>query len=303
MVHPGIVVVSVFGVVLTGVVIYQIFKEEIEDFLYEKPSLVGASGRSQHRQHQQQQEQQRDRNNDQRKFSHDEGQSSSTKYLPDYELRQRRRMDEDDEKEPDHDILMERLRRINESEANIAANEARLAEKERVMKEREQQLERERQELNDRRREQDELVQFSQQQQQQVIQPPSELFQNPFEVQDEPLIRDYNVHDSQQDLLLIPDETGAKVDTRAAHAILRHDLSSNHQERVNPFEDPSTLISNASTAPSSVQGEEDETFADAEDRSVTHGQRRDDDEEDLDWTDAEVGSVGSHESDESWGSP
>ncbi|GJJ76221.1 hypothetical protein EMPS_08580 [Entomortierella parvispora] len=283
MVHPGIVVAGVFGVVVTGVVIYTILKEEIDEFLdsFEKPSLVGASGGGRHRQQQQQDQQQQ-----QRRFSHDEnfqaGGQSSSMYQPDYELRQRRRPDEEDEKEPDHDILMERLRRINESEANIEASEARLAALERAMKEREEQLERNLQELKARK------------------QQSSELYRNPFEA-NEPLIRDYNVNDSQD--LLISDESGAKVDTRAAHAILRHDLSSNHQENINPFEDPSTLISNASaSAHSSVRGDEDD-FVDAEDRrSATAGSHRDD-EEDLDWTDAEVGSVGSHDSDESWGSP
>lgn len=211
---------------------------------------------------------------------------------------------------------MERLRRINESEANIAANEARLLEMERSMKEREQQLELERQELSKKQREQEALLeqrskqQQQQQQEQASVQPPSELFHNPFEAPDEPLIRNYDVHDSQQNLMLLSDEAGAKVDTRTAHAILRHDLSSNHQENINPFEDPSTLISNASlSARSSVQGEDDEeeAFADAEDRSVNRNSNdNEDDEDDLDWTEAEVGSVGSHESDESdesWGSP
>jgi len=177
---------------------------------------------------------------------------------------------------------MERLRRINESEANIAASEARLTAFKRAMREREEQLERDLQELKARE------------------QQSSELYRNPFDAH-EPLIRDYNVNDSQD--LLIPDESGAKVDTRAAHAILRHDLSSNHQENINPFEDPSTLISNASSsARSSVHGDDD-AFVDAEDRrSATAGSHRDD-EEDLDWTDAEVGSVRSHDSDESWESP
>lgn len=178
---------------------------------------------------------------------------------------------------------MERLRRINESEANIAASEARLAALERAMREREEQLERDLQELKTREQQQS-----------------SELYRNPFEAH-EPLIRDYNVNDSQD--LLIPDESGAKVDTRTAHAILRHDLSSNHQENINPFEDPSTLISNASSsARSSVHGDDD-AFVDAEDRRSTTPGSHLDDEEDFDWTDAEVGSVGSHDSDDSWESP
>jgi len=106
MVHPGIVVAGVLGVVVTGLVIYTILKEEIDDFIdsFEKPSLVGARGGGRH-----QQQQQRDQQSggQQRRFSHDhfeeQGGQSSSMYQPDYELRHRRQRpnDDDDEKEPD----------------------------------------------------------------------------------------------------------------------------------------------------------------------------------------------------------
>jgi len=112
MVHPGIVVAGVFGVVVTGVVIYTILREEIDEFLdsFEKPSLVGASGGGRHRQ-QQQQQQQRDQHQ-QRRLSHDDsfqgGGQSSSMCQPDYELRQRRRPEED-EKEPDVSFQLSRF--------------------------------------------------------------------------------------------------------------------------------------------------------------------------------------------------
>jgi len=121
----------------------------------------------------------------------------------------------------------------------------------------------------------------------------------------------------------------SEVDPRPANAILRHDLSSNHQLNVNPFEDPSSLLfdhendSSTSSGRSSIHGnglrhstaDDDDQFEDAEDdRSVTIGSRSPDvqpvggdegeDEEELDWTEAEIGSIGSsHDSEDSWGSP
>jgi len=98
MVHPGIVVAGVLGVVVTGVVIYSILKEEIDDFLqsFEHQKVpVGAGGHGED-----QQRQQRSDYNDPT-FS-----SSSGLYHGDYELRQRRpRQDEDeDDNEKDLDV-------------------------------------------------------------------------------------------------------------------------------------------------------------------------------------------------------
>jgi hypothetical protein len=110
-------------------------------------------------------------------------------------------------------------------------------------------------------------------------------------------------------------EATSEVDPRPADAILRHDLSSNHQLNVNPFEDPSSLLENAASSSSSPlspssshrslthgSDEDDQLFADADDRSDTIG-RDSEDEEELDWTEAEIGSIGSHDSEDSWGSP
>lgn len=114
---------------------------------------------------------------------------------------------------------------------------------------------------------------------------------------------------------VVASEAISEVDPRPADAILRHDLSSNHQLNVNPFEDPSSLLENAASSSSSSpspslsrrssirgSGEDDHLFADADDRSVTIG-RDSEDEEELDWTEAEIGSIGSNDSDDSWGSP
>ncbi|KAI1314853.1 hypothetical protein EDD11_001629 [Mortierella claussenii] len=322
MVHPGIVVASVFGVVVTGVVIYTILKEELNDFLdsFEKPSLVGG-GYQQPRDQQQHEDNQRNQQHYD-DFDFDRQGQSSSMYQADYELRQRRfqRASEDDDEdknmnreksEPDHTVLAQKLRKLN-------ADEARLAEMERSMKEREENLKRSMLEQEERleqelresierntRREQ-ELASIRHQQQLQQLEMPqsSELYQNPF-ASNEPLIRAYNVNDSQHidhlpASVVEPTAVTPEVNSRAADAILCHNLSSNHQENVNPFADPSSLLGNAS--PSSVQfshhdGDDVDMFTDAEDRSVTVGHEG---SEDLDWTEAETGSIGSHESDESW---
>ncbi|KAG0012627.1 hypothetical protein BGZ81_001466, partial [Podila clonocystis] len=99
MVHPGFVVFGVFGVVVTGVVIYSMLKEEIDDYLqsfdHQKvPVNSGEHGNDNHR---------RQRSD----YSEPTSSSSSGIYHGDYELRQRRpRQDEDEdeddnEKEPD----------------------------------------------------------------------------------------------------------------------------------------------------------------------------------------------------------
>ncbi|KAF9140657.1 hypothetical protein BG015_001558 [Linnemannia schmuckeri] len=175
------------------------------------------------------------------------------------------------------------------------------------------------------------------QQQQQSLS--AELYQNPFASSHERLIRTTdNVNDLHQQTTTPPPANNnnttatvaasaaalpivaavgataaaasSEVDPRPANAILRHDLSSNHQLNVNPFEDPSSLLENASSSSpsssrrSSIHGadEDHHLFADADDRSVTID-RDSEDEEELDWTEAEIGSIGSNDSEESWASP
>lgn len=99
MVHPGIVVAGVLGVVVTGVVIYSILKEEIDDFLQSfdhQKVPVGAGG------HGEDERQQRSDYND------PTSSSSSGLYRGDYELRQRRpRHDEDeDDNEKELDVSL-----------------------------------------------------------------------------------------------------------------------------------------------------------------------------------------------------
>ncbi|KAG0276389.1 hypothetical protein BGZ95_007597 [Linnemannia exigua] len=371
MVHPGIIVGSFIGVVVTGVVLYTILKDEINDMLqaFEKQSPVGAgsgSGDSH-------------RNQDNNKHSSDDnfyrggdGSSSSSSmfdhYTTDYELRQRRTRsngnhDDEEEKEFETDMLTERFRRINETERAIAANEARLADMERSMKEREEALQRSISEREARMEQVEQAMreaeeQFARQDQeraallnhhhlrQQQQTHSAELYQNPF-ASHERLISPENVNNEflQQtpsspapapahntnnntvSALPIVAAVGAsvvaaavvaassdQVDPRPANAILGHDLSSNHQLNVNPFEDPSTLLDRASSSyashsPSSSRrssihdNSSDHLFADADDRSITIGHDNDSEEE-LDWTEAEIGSIGSSpDSEDSWGSP
>ncbi|KAF9360992.1 hypothetical protein BGX26_006758 [Mortierella sp. AD094] len=322
MVHPGIIAFSVFGVVVTGVVIYTIFKEELSDFLesLEKPRPVASGYERPNDQQQQQQQQQRGQRGfaqDNYDFEHDQGHSSSM-YHSGYELRPRRilRPDEDEDEnekdDPENDALLQKLRKINETRRAIAANEERLAEMERAMKEREEnlrrsmieqeeRLENELRESIERNTKREQELAAIQHQQLRMSQS-SEIYQNPF-ASNEPLIHDYSDNDSQHNGHGQIQQTTAapEVSSRAANAILRHDLSVNHQENVNPFEDPSTLLENASSSSvrSSVHGSDDaDAFADAEEQSMTVH----DDDDDLDWTEAEIGSVGSEESDESWGS-
>lgn len=207
---------------------------------------------------------------------------------------------------------MERLRKINETEAAMAANEARLADMERAMKEREEALERstrervsrleqELLESNERnaRREQELNTMHQLQLQQQVW--PDMRDQNPF-ASVETLHQPNRIvgTTAAPEMVATASTADHEVDSRAANAILRHDLSSNHLDHVNPFEDPASLHENTSSSlRSSVNGDETDGFTDAEDRSLTVGR----DEEDQDWTEAEIGSIGSHESEESWGSP
>ncbi|KAG0256815.1 hypothetical protein BG011_004304 [Mortierella polycephala] len=329
MVHPGIIAVSVFGVVVTGVVIYTILKEEIHDFLesFEKPSPVG-SGYERLRDQQDQDHHQSGG------FEQDDfephGQSSS-KYHADYELRQRHTQpsnEDENEKDSECDLQAERFRKINETERAIAANEARQAEMERAMKEREEDLqrsfreqeERMEQELRESREQHArQLLLIKQEQQQQLDrrhldQQDHEMYQNPF-ASSEPRILDYdhNVSENEQhhrqDRNEAPRTTAiassasstSEVDSHAANAILRHDLSNHDLQAIDPFDNPSSLLDNSSASSnrSSVHGDDTDAFADAEDRSTTVG--RDDDE--FDWTEAEIGSMGSLESDESWASP
>ncbi|KAF9930061.1 hypothetical protein FBU30_000898 [Linnemannia zychae] len=353
MVHPGIIAASVFGVVVTGVVLYTILKDEISDMFtaFEKPVSSDRNER----------ERQNDRHEN--KDNYYSGQPSSFSsmfdhYSTDFELRRRRTKSngnngDDEEKDFDYDMMTERFRRINETEREIAANEARLAEMERSMKEREEALQqsiREREaRLEQAMREAEE--QFARQdqeriellknhyrlQQQQIEQQRhvAELYQNPFasheRLTDNSMNPKYQsastLTSNDQDMNItnrstLPTAAAAavgvtaavtslpEVDPRPANAILRHDLSSNHQLHVNPFEDPSSLLENnsmlspSSSRRSSVYSGDDEDrhfFADADDRSVIIGCNSDNDD-DQDWTEAEIGSISSHDSEDSWGS-
>ncbi|OAQ32156.1 hypothetical protein K457DRAFT_135489 [Linnemannia elongata AG-77] len=346
MVHPGIIAASVLGVVVTGVVIYTILKDEISDMLtsFEKQSPVGAGGGSSQRERRGSGSKQENNDDD---YYRGQSSSSSSMYdhhFTDYELRQRRTRsngnnhDEDeDEKDFDHDMMTERFRRINETEREIAANEARLADMERSMKEREEALQesiRQREarmeqamrEAEEQFARQDQeraalLNHHHLQQQQQVLS--AELYQNPFasshDLHQQPTTPPPANNNAAATVAsaatspvvaaaaLAAAASSSEVDPRPANAILRHDLSNNHQVNVNPFEDPSSLLENASSSPSSsrrssIHGadEDDHIFADADDRSVTIG--RDSDDEELDWTEAEIGSIGSHDSEDSWSS-
>ncbi|KAF9106897.1 hypothetical protein BGX27_008944, partial [Mortierella sp. AM989] len=215
------------------------------------------------------------------------------------------------------DPELQRFCKLNESLRAIAACEERLAGKEQALKEREEnfrrsmieqeeRLENELRESIERNTKREQELTSIQHQQLQMPHS-SEIYQNPF-ASNEPLIHDYSDDDSQHSHGNIQQTTATNpvtpdISSRAANAILRHDLSVNHQENVNPFEDTSSLLENASSssARSSVHGSDDvdDAFVDAEVRSVTVGN---DDDEELDWTEAEIGSIGSEESDESWGS-
>ncbi|KAG0217693.1 hypothetical protein BGX33_009834 [Mortierella sp. NVP41] len=363
MVHPGIVVASVVGVVVTGVALYTLLKEELHDMFsaFEKPSPAGGGGYDRSRDGDGGQQRDQRGGQDDNYYS---GGHSSSMYQADYELRQRRTTsrfngdgEDEEEKDFDQDLMTERFRRINETERAIAANEARLAEMERSMKEREEALQ---QSIREREARMEQAIreaeeQFARQDRerarlldqrypQQQCRQSSELYQNPF-ASHERLIDSDRVNDFQQQQhstqqrapsspsppppsstnSVLPIVAAAsvaaaaaaseiEVDPRPANAILRHDLSSNHQQNVNPFEDPSGLLlennsssSASSSRRSSIHGDgdqhADDTFVDADDRSVTIGPEDNEDEEELDWTEAEIGSIGSHDSEDSWGSP
>ncbi|KAG0339683.1 hypothetical protein BG000_001641 [Podila horticola] len=276
MVHPGLVVAGVFGVVVTGVVIYSILKEEIDDFLQSfdhQKVPVGAGGHEND-------DQQRQRSD----YNDPNSSSSSGIYHGDYELRQRRpRHDEDEddnEKELDRTPLAERLQKIREAEANMAASQARLDEMERHMNQREAAL---LQSIREREERMERELEQSRERQRLLDQEMASYRQEPLAsstpLASEPLIPSFG-DDSHQ--LASPE-----VDSRA-NAILRHNLSSNHQENYNPFENPDLLLSSNS----STHGDEE--------RSVTVG---DEEGSEVDWTEAEIGSMGSHDSYESWASP
>lgn len=134
--------------------------------------------------------------------------------------------------------------------------------------------------------------------QHQLLHQSPEIFQNPF-ASNEPLIRDYSGDETQHNRRP-SSSTSSQINPRTADAILRHNLSSNHQENVNPFADPSLLLENDSlSSPRSSHADDNfrDIFADADDRSVTVGH-----DDEHDWTEAEIGSMGSIDSDESWGS-
>ncbi|KAG0363569.1 hypothetical protein BG005_010767 [Podila minutissima] len=281
MVHPGFVVAGVLGVVVTGVVIYSILKEEIDDFLQSlehQKVPVGSGGHG---------------NDDQQKqrSDHNDPTSSSSSgiYHGDYELRQRRLhhdMDVDDnEKELERTPLTERLQKIREAEANMAASQARLDEMERQMNQREAAL---LQSIREREERMERELEQSRERQRLLDQEMASYRQEPLArsmvgsstpLANDPLIPSFgDDHDAS-----------SEVDSRA-NAILRHNLSSSHQENYNPFENPNLLLG-AESSNFAIYGDEE--------RSVTVG----DEGSEVDWTEAEIGSVGSHDSYESWASP
>jgi hypothetical protein len=123
----------------------------------------------------------------------------------------------------------------------------------------------------------------------QHVRPESPEFFNPF-ASNEPLIRNYSPDESH--LHRRPSSaSSSSFNSHNPNANLHH----NHQEE-NPFAESSLLRNHSS---SSIIHDSDhfrDVFDDADDRSVTIG--HDDDEHD--WTEAEIGSIGSHDSDESW---
>ncbi|KAF8952590.1 hypothetical protein BGZ46_003434, partial [Entomortierella lignicola] len=283
--------------------------EELSDFLESREK----SGPFAHDYDDQQQRnrQRREFEEDDYDFRRGQGESSSI-YHGGYELLQRRLLrpneqDDENEKDPENDPFLQKLRKINETRRTIAADEERLAAMEQSLREREinlrrsmmeqeQRLENELRESIERNTKREQELTALHQQQLQMSQS-AEIYRNPF-ASNEPLIKDYNDNDSQHSHTQAQQATPAPdISSRAANAILRHDLSGNHQENINPFEDPSLLLeASSSSARSSVHGSDDiDTFADADERSVTV-------HEDDEWTEAELGSIVSEESDESWGS-
>ncbi|KAF9373985.1 hypothetical protein CPC16_001555, partial [Podila verticillata] len=206
----------------------------------------------------------------------------------------RPRHDEDEdenEKDLDRTPLTERLHKIREAEANMAASQARLDEMERQMNQREAAL---MQSIREREERMERELEQSRERQRLLDQEMASYRQEPLArsmagsatpLISEPLISSFCDDDD------VHPSTSTAVDSRA-NAILRHNLSSNHQQNYNPFENPGLLL-RASSSNSSVQG-------DVEERSVTVG---DEEGSEVDWTEAEIGSSGSHDSYESWASP
>ncbi|KAH7043489.1 hypothetical protein BKA57DRAFT_107708 [Linnemannia elongata] len=105
MVHPGIIAASVLGVVVTGVVIYTILKDEISDMFtsFEKQSPVGAGGGSSQRERRGSGSKQENNDDD---YYRGQSSSSSSMYdhhFTDYELRQRRTRSNDNNHDEDED--------------------------------------------------------------------------------------------------------------------------------------------------------------------------------------------------------
>ncbi|KAF9937024.1 hypothetical protein BGZ65_001885, partial [Modicella reniformis] len=192
-----------------------------------------------------------------------------------------------------NDDFLERLRKVEEAEMANAVQAARLANMERSLRGLEENMQRSMRDQQELRESVERSAASQDLQHQHLLHRPhsSEIFQNPFAT-NEPLIRDYNpghAQDSRQ-----PSFNTTGINPRTADAILRHNLSSNHHENVNPFADPSALLESDSS--SSLHGDNDgDAFADADDRSMTIGH-----DDEHDWTEAEIGSVGSHDSDDSW---
>ncbi|KAF9579484.1 hypothetical protein BGW38_004240 [Lunasporangiospora selenospora] len=298
------IALGVVGVVAISVVIYAVLKDDIHtivDSIHRQPIPVRA----------------RRSDDDDDGESEDEKGSrtgrSSTYRSPradNSELRQRR--GSDNEKSDSNESFMETQRRRYAEEA------ARLQERERLLEEREENLRRLMHDFEASQRNQRQQPDMSRNpfaEYEQMIRPSQDILsfassdnslrpRTPLSPPQRPLSPPQPAQQPTPPPVVemrsrSSSSASTGIDSRAANAILRHNLSNNHQENVNPFEDPASLLtSSISSSPSLDHSGDTDDFADVEDRSsVTVGR------EDEDWTEAEIGSIGSHDSDDSWGSP
>ncbi|KAF9425714.1 hypothetical protein BGZ94_007296 [Podila epigama] len=297
MVHPGVVVVGATAVVGIGVLLYLNW-EDFKDYFgrhHFDPMAAKFANREYRRQH----------DDDDDDSADGTSTSASAPHHGDYELRQRRTHPNSDtlhqNEKLDISLLEDREQKVREAEATMAASQARLDEMERQMKEREAAI-REREECL-----QPELERSREQERMHEQELPIHKHQE--SSWNDSVAANSNSDDIGNNNDIIMDSSrlwhddnkdsdqfalSSAVDSRAAHAILSHDLSSNHQADYNPFENSGTIF-HTSSPNSSVQGDNDE-------RSVTLS-LGDEDGSEIDWTEAEVGSMGSHDSYESWASP
>ncbi|KAF9345595.1 hypothetical protein BGX34_004615, partial [Mortierella sp. NVP85] len=195
-----------------------------------------------------------------------------------------------------NDELLERLRKVEESERANAAQAARLKAMERSLLQLQENLERSMHEQDELRK----SIVLNARHEQEIDQNQHpfrsyspEYYPNPF-AGSQPSIHDYDHNETHH---RPASSSSSRISSRPANAILGHNLSNDYQENVNPFADPSLLENgSASSVRSSFHADNfGDAFTDADDRSVTIGN-----DDEHDWTEAEIGSMGSHDSDESW---